>query len=132
MSFFAPPPPPPHTKNSENQNLKKMKNNCWRYHHFTHVYQKPQSCEVRFLRYGVRQTIFVISDHFLPFYPLTTYKIKILKNKKKHLEMSSFYKCVAKITIIWQMLPEIWSARDIIFCHLGHFLPFYPNNEPEK
>ena len=33
--------------------LKKWKKNCWRYHHFTNVYQKPQSYEVQFLRYGV-------------------------------------------------------------------------------
>ena len=26
----------------------------WRYHHFTHVYQKTQSYKVKFLRYGVR------------------------------------------------------------------------------
>ena len=34
-----------------------------------HVYQKPQSYEVQFLRYGVRQDFFVILGHFLPFYP---------------------------------------------------------------
>ena len=38
-------------------------------HHFTHVYQKPQSYGVRFLGYGVQQTeFFVILGHFLPFY----------------------------------------------------------------
>ena len=41
----------------------------WRYHHFTHVYQKSQSYDVQFLRYTVRQTeFFVILDRFLPFY----------------------------------------------------------------
>ena len=49
--------------------LKKWKKHCWRYHHFKHVYQKPQSYEVQFLRYGVWQIFFVILDHFLPFYP---------------------------------------------------------------
>ena len=29
-------------KNAENQNFEKMKKTCWRYHHFTHVYQKSQ------------------------------------------------------------------------------------------
>ena len=34
-----------------------------------------------FLRYEMQQTEFlIILDHFLPFYPLTTRKIKILKN----------------------------------------------------
>ena len=42
---------------------------CWRYHYFTNVYQKSQLHDVRFLRYGVRQTeFFVILGHFLPFY----------------------------------------------------------------
>ena len=53
----------------ENQNFEKMKN-CWRYHHFTHVYQKPQPYEVKFLRYGVRQNFFVMLGHFLLSYLL--------------------------------------------------------------
>ena len=85
-------------KNLKNQNFEKMKKNCWRYHHFTHVYQKPQSYEVQFLRYRVRQICFVILDNSLPFHPppppphfiVTTQKTKILKKWKKHLEMSSF------------------------------------------
>ena len=43
----------PFTPNSpKNQNFKKMKKNTWRYHHFTHVYQKLQLDDVQFLRYG--------------------------------------------------------------------------------
>ena len=45
--------------------LKRMKKNCWRYHHFTQVYQNLQSYEVQFLRCSVRQTkFFVILGHF--------------------------------------------------------------------
>ena len=33
-----------------------MKKNTWRYHQFTHVYQKLWLDDVRFLRYGARQT----------------------------------------------------------------------------
>ena len=41
---------------------------CCRYH-FTHVYQKSQSYDVPFLRYGVREVeFFVILGHILPFY----------------------------------------------------------------
>ena len=41
----------------------------WIYHHFTHVHQKSQSYDVRFLRYRVRETKnFIILDHVLPFY----------------------------------------------------------------
>ena len=69
--------------------IKILKNEkiCWRNHHFTHVYQKSQSYDVCFLRYGVRQTeFFVIMNRFLPFSPLLTQKIKVLKNEKKTLE----------------------------------------------
>ena len=57
-------------KNLKNQNFekKKKKKNCWRYHHFTHMCQKPQSYEVQFLRNGVRENFYVILGHFLPFY----------------------------------------------------------------
>ena len=49
---------------------KKQKKNCWRYHHFTQAYQKPQSYEVQFLRYGVRLTeFFVFLGHFFPLHP---------------------------------------------------------------
>ena len=49
-----------------------------------HEYQKPQAYEVRFLIYGVRQT---------EFNNLTNQKIKILKKRKRHLEILSFYTC---------------------------------------
>ena len=81
---------------------------------------KNHNHEVQFLRYGVRGTEFFVNMcQFLPFYPLTTWKIKMLKKWKKYLEMSSFYTCVPRIRIIWCMLPEIWSVTDIIFCHFG-------------
>ena len=51
--------------------------------------------------------------------PLTTWKIKILKKWEKHLEMSSFYTCVPKITIIWCMLP------DYMECDRHNFLSFW-------
>ena len=87
--------------------LKKWKKNPWRHYHFTNVYHKLQSYDVWFLRYWTWRTeSFVILDRFLPFYPLTTQKIKILKNwKKKHLEISSFYTSVAKIMIICYPVP---------------------------
>ena len=36
------------------------------------------------------------------------------------------------MTIIWCMVPAIWSATDRIFVILGHFLPFHPTNNPKK
>ena len=60
---------------------------------------------------------------FAHLFPLTTQKIKILKKKerKKRLEMSSFYTCAPKIMIIWCMPPEIWCATNRVFCHFGPF-----------
>ena len=35
------------------------------------------------------------------------------------------------MTIIWSMVPEIWSMTDRIFCHFG-LLPFYPYNKSKN
>ena len=72
----------------KNPKIKILKNEniCWRYHHFTHVNQKSQSYDARFLRYGVRQTeFFVILGHFFPFYhpPNNPENQNIEKKKKK-------------------------------------------------
>ena len=106
--------PPKKKKTCNFEKLKKLAGDIIILHMCT---KKPQSYEVRLLRYRVRQTWFsIILGDFLPFYSLTNRKIKISNKWKNHLEMSSFYICVPKITIIWCMLPEIWSATDIIFC----------------
>ena len=79
LPFTPSHPIPPKNKKSE---FWKNKKNCWRYHHFTHVYQKLQSYEVWFLSYRVRltETFWAI---FCPFTPLLTLKQKIRKNVKK-------------------------------------------------
>ena len=60
------------------------KKNTWGYHHFTHVHHKWQPYDAWFLRYRAWQTkCFVILDHFFPFTPLTTQKIKNLGKMKK-------------------------------------------------
>ena len=108
----------------------KNEKNTWRYYHFTNVYHKRQSYDVWFLKHRVQRTeVFVILDRVLSFYfPNNPKKSKFWKNEKNHLEILSFYICVPKLTIIWCMVPETLSATDRIFCHLDHFLPFYPLN----
>ena len=54
-------------KTWKNENFEKNEKNCWRYHHFIDMYQKLQSYEVQFLRYGVRQFFFSFWAIFLPF-----------------------------------------------------------------
>ena len=79
--------------------LKKRKNHfwkrekiCWRYQHFTHVYQKPQSYEVQFLRFKVRQNFLSFWAIFGLVNPLTPNnpQNQNFKKWKKHLGMSSF------------------------------------------
>ena len=98
-------------KNQKKSEFWKNEKNCWRFYtsffgtnHFTYdVYQKPQSYEVQFLRYRVRQLFFVILGHFLPFKPtspspLTTQKNKISKKWKKGLWRWHHFKLVQQKT----------------------------------
>ena len=111
------------------QNIKILKKwkNTWRYY-FKHVYHKWQPYGVWFPRYWVWQTkLFVILNHFLPFYPLKNLKKQYFEIMKKRLEILSFYTNVPKMTIIWCIFPEIWSVTNWIFCYFGLFFAlFYP------
>ena len=93
---------------------KQWKKKMWRYHHFTHVYQKSWLYAVLFLRYGIwrMQLLFFILGYFLPFYPLTDQKMKIPKKWNKHPEMSWFYTCLPKIVIRWCTVLEIQCATE--------------------
>ena len=69
--------------------------------------------------------------HFRPFFALLTHywprKLKFGKKvKNPWIYVLSFYTCVPKIKTIWCMVPEIWSAPDRIFCHLGPFFAPLP------
>ena len=64
----------------------------------------------------------VILGHFLPFYSPKNPKNQNFEKWKKLLEVLSFYTYVPKITIIWCMVPEIWSETDRTFCYFGPFL----------
>ena len=95
------------------------------------MYQKSWWYDLQFLRYKVWQAKTGNSTSFFALLPpplLKSRKIRIFKNwKKKLLEISSFYTCVPKTTIIWGTVPEIWSEIDRIFCH---FRPFFPPFTP--
>ena len=86
--------------------IKILKNwkKVWRYYHSTHVYHKWQWNDVWFLRYWVRQIdFFDVLDHFLPFYPPKTRKIKILKKLKKAWRYYHFT----------QVYQKLWSWYDM-------------------
>ena len=49
--------------------------------------------------------------------------MKISKQTKKHLEISSFYNSAPKIMIVCHTVPEIWQVIDVIVIfHFGLFL----------
>ena len=56
-------------------------------------------------------------------------KSEFWKNEKKLLEISSFYTCVPKTTIIWGTVPEIQSETNL-FCHFGQFFALPPSPPP--
>ena len=72
----------------------------------------------------------VILGHFLPFYPPKKPQNQNFEKWKNLLEISSFYTCAPKITIIWCTVPEIRSETDRIFCHFGPFFPLLPPSTP--
>ena len=81
---------------------------------FTHLFQKSRPYDVWFLRYEVHQTeFFVILGHFLPLYPPNSRKNENVKNEKKSLEISLFYRSVPKLMIIGYTVLEIWQVTDV-------------------
>ena len=42
--------------------------------------------------------------------------------------MLSYYTCVQQMTIMWYIVPEIFSATDGFFCHVE----LYPSNKLEN
>ena len=92
-----------------------------------------QTYDVWLLRYGAQQTeFFVILDCFLTFYPppKDPENQNFEKAKKKawiYYHFTLVYLTLVYHTIIWCMVPEIWSAEDRIFDHFGPFFcPFTP------
>ena len=104
----------------------KMPGDIMRYCHFTQVYHEWKSYDVWFL--SSRQNVFLFWIIFYPFNPLTTQKIKILKNCKKHLECHHDAHVYHK-SKSWCIVPETWTATyivDSIFCHFGPSFALLP------
>ena len=87
---------------------------------------KSQWHDLQFLRYRAKQTEIHNFRSFFAFYPSKKALNQNFKKWKKLRDISSFYTCPPKITIIWCTVPEIHSETDKnFFVILGHFLPFY-------
>ena len=84
LGHFLPFHPP---NNPKNQNFEKIKKNTWKYDHFTFVYHKWWSYDVRLLRVKHDRLNFLsLWAIYCLFNPITAQKIKIKKKRKKHLD----------------------------------------------
>ena len=77
--------------------------------------------------WSMKDRIFVILGHFLPFYPTNNLQNQNFEKMKKHLEISSFYTSVSKLMIICHTTPEIWYITNVIcIFHFGLFFALTP------
>ena len=104
----------------------KNEKNYWRYHHFTHVYQKTQSYEIQFQRYGARQNFLPppTPQHYQPRKPKFGENEQIIWNviilnlrNKKHNQMMHAY---------------LDMECHIHNCHFRPFFSLLPNYWPWK
>ena len=88
-----------------------------------------------------RQNFFSFWTIFCPFSPpppptspSSRPKNEHFKKKWQHLEISSFYTIVPKITIIGYTVPEMWSMMYVIvyFFHFGLFFALLSPNSPKN
>ena len=130
LGYFLPFYPP---NSPKNQNFEKMKktpgdiiilHKCIKNHDHMLYCSWDMACD--------RCNYFSFWAIFCPFTPLTPKNIKILKEQKKHLEVSSFYINVPKIMTICYTGPEIWCVTDVVIFHFGLFLPFQLPNSPKS
>ena len=101
--------------------LKKIRKNTCRYHY-------ENLDDMIYSSWYIEQNIMklVILCHSLLFYPPKIPKNQNFKKWKNLLEISSFYTCVTKITIIWCTVPEIWGKTDKKICHFGPYFALLP------
>ena len=107
--------------------FKKIKKNTCRYY-----YQNLD--DMIYSSWDIEQNILklVILGHFLPFYPLKTPKIKILKNEKICWRYHHFTHVHQKSQSYDVQFLRFGVRQTKNFVTLGHFLPFYlPPNDLE-
>ena len=132
FSLLPPPPPPPPPIETKNNRILNKWKNCWRYHYFTNVYQKPQLYEVGFLRYRERDIFFfVILGHLLPFYPPPPPPPNNPENEKATGDALILHMCTKNHDRMMYASWDMERARQF-FVILGHFLLFYPTIDPKN
>ena len=127
----------PHHKNQTKSKFWENEKECWRYHHFTHVHQKPQSYEV-WLENNLENKKFEKNEkdiyrclHFTHVYQksrsyvcflkygvwqtLTTQKIKISKKCKKRLDIIILHKSTKNNDHMLYCFSDITRDGFVIF-----------------
>ena len=97
------------------------------------MYQKPQTYEVQFLRYGVRQTFFVILGYFLPFNPPSSNNPEnqnFEKMKKTSWDVIMLNLCNKKHDQMMYSYSDMECDRHN-FCHFVIFCSFTPPLNPK-
>ena len=121
--FFLLYPP----KNLKNQNLKKLKQNYWRYHHFTHhnhmmyIFQGAEYDWQNFLSFWAI---------FCTFTPLTTQKVKTLKKWKKTTGNIILHLSAINNDHMYGSWVMEHDKHDFLFCTI--FCPFTPQPKKSK
>ena len=117
-----------HPKNPKNENFEKnleIPGDIIILHKCTKNHDNMIYCSCDMLHY--RCTYFSFWAIFCPFTPIKARKMEMLKKRKKHLEILSFYASVPKIRVIRYTIPETWRVTDVIVIfHFGLFFPLLP------
>ena len=80
--------------NLESSKFWKREKSIWRCHHFTHVYQKWKPwCMIPEIWRATEEFFLIFGPFFAFLLPLTTWKIKILKNEKKPGNIIVLHRC---------------------------------------
>ena len=121
-SFFSLLPHP--LKTPKNRILGKK---CWRYHHFTHVYQKPKSYKVWFLRHGVRHRIFCHFGSFFSLLPPNNPENQYFKKNEKIIWRCHHFALVYQKSQSYDVCFLTYGVQQTyFFVILGHFWSFTP------
>ena len=95
----------------------------WRYYHFTHVYDKWQSNDLCFLRYGVQWTeFFVILEPFWHFYPPNNLKNQTFEKNEKNTRR---YYHFTHVYHKWQPSWDMEHDGHNFFVIFVNFLSFF-------
>ena len=86
----------------------------------------PEICLVKDVRFFSFWAIFV------PFSPLIAKKIKTIKNERNIWRYQDFTQVYHKSNHMIDDSFDMKRDKQIVFVILGHFLPFYPTNNPNN